>query len=120
MTVFYMNLKNGKKMALPFKKLKPFMTYLNEDEHVRLKKFSKQKKITMAKVIREGILMRMATDSQYVSGFNDGISKAADVVKSNTASQIRFPSGQSFAELICDELFKQTMQEASNEVVKGK
>ena len=55
-----------------------------------------------------------------MSGFNDGINKAADVVKSNTASQIRFPSGQSFAELICDELFKQTMHEASNETVKGK
>lgn len=107
-------------MDQPFKKLKPFMTYLDEDDHLRLKKFSKQKKITMAKVIREGVLMRMATASQYVSGFNDGINKAADVVKSNTASQIRFPSGQSFAELICDELFKQTMQEASNEAVKGK
>lgn len=107
-------------MDQPFKKLKPFMTYLDEDDHLKLKKFSKQKKITMAKVIREGVLMRMATASQYVSGFNDGINKAADVVKSNTASQIRFPSGQSFAELICDELFKQTMQEASNEAVKGK
>jgi len=107
-------------MDQPFKKMKPFMTYLNEDEHVRLKRFSKQKKITMAKVIREGVLMRMATGSQYVSGFNDGITKAADVVKSNTASQIRFPSGQSFAELICDELYKQTLNEASNETVKGK
>ena len=107
-------------MDQPFKKLKPFMTYLDEDDHLKLKKFSKQKKITMAKVIREGVLMRMATANQYVSGFNDGINKAADVVKSNTASQIRFPSGQSFAELICDELFKQTMHEASNETVKGK
>ena len=107
-------------MDQPFKKLKPFMTYLDENDHLRLKKFSRQKKMTMAKVIREGVLMRMATDSPYVSGFNDGINKAADVVKSNTASQIRFPSGQSFAELICDELFKQTMHEASNETVKGK
>jgi hypothetical protein len=107
-------------MDQPFKKLKPFMTYLDENDHLKLKKFSRQKKMTMAKVIREGVLMRMATDSQYVSGFNDGINKAADVVKSNTASQIRFPSGQSFAELICDELFKQIMHEASNETVKGK
>lgn len=98
-------------MALPFKKVKPFMTYLSEEEHIELKKFSKQHKMAMAKVIREAILMRMSINSPYIQGFNDGIIRASDVVNGNTASQMRFPSGQSFAEIICDELFKQKMRE---------
>ena len=38
-----------------FKKFKPFMTYVSEDEHLRMKKFAKLKKITMAQMIREAI-----------------------------------------------------------------
>jgi hypothetical protein len=94
------------------KKLKPFITYLEEEDHQRLKKFAKLKKLTMAKVIREGVLMRLAADSPYLKGYNEGVLRSMTVVKDHPASQMRFPSGQSFSELICDDLCKQYMQEA--------
>ena len=93
------------------KKLLPFMTYLEEDEHKRLKKFAKSKKMTMAAVVREGIVMRLTGDEQpYLCGFNDGLTQADILVKALPAAQMRFPSGQSFSELISVELFKHTMK----------
>ena len=93
------------------KKLLPFMTYLEEDEHTRLKKFAKSKKMTMAAVVREGIVMRLNGDEQpYLRGFNDGLTQADILVKALPAAQMRFPSGQSFSDLITAELFKHTMK----------
>ena len=86
-------------------KLKPFMTYMTEADHTILRKFAKAKKITMAQLIREGVAMRMS-DGTYASGFNDGIKAAIESISKLPAAQMRFPSGQSFAELISDELFK--------------
>jgi len=87
-----------------FKKFKPFMTYVSEDEHLRMKKFAKLKKITMAQMIREAIDSRLSVGDPYTSGFNAGIDKAIAVVNHNNAAKMRFPSGKSFAELIVDEL----------------
>jgi len=87
-------------------KLKPFMTYMTEADHSILRKFAKVKKITMAQLIREGVAMRMS-DGTYASGFNDGIKASMELIKNLPAAQMRFPSGQSFAELISDELFKE-------------
>jgi hypothetical protein len=93
------------------KKLLPFMTYLEEDEHKRLKKFAKSQRMTMAAVVREGIFMRMNSDKHpYLNGFNDGLNKADTIIKELPASQMRFPSGKSFSELASDELFKHTMK----------
>jgi hypothetical protein len=91
-------------------KLKPFMTYLTEADHNSLRKFAKSKKLTMAQVIREGVLMRLS-DGTYASAFNDGIKAAVQSINALPAAQMRFPSGQSFAELISDELFKQMILE---------
>jgi len=91
-------------------KLKPFMTYMSEADHTSLRKFAKAKKLTMAQLIREGILMRLS-DGSYASAFNDGIKAAVQSINALPAAQMRFPSGQSFAELISDELFKQMIQE---------
>jgi hypothetical protein len=87
-------------------KLKPFMTYMTEADHTSLRKFAKAKKITMAQLIREGVSMRMS-DGTYSSGFNDGVKACINKIGDLPAAQMRFPSGQSFAELIADELFKQ-------------
>jgi len=86
-------------------KLKPFMTYMTETDHTSLRKFARAKKITMAQLIREGVAMRMS-DGTYASGFNDGIKASIESIGKLPAAQMRFPSGQSFAELISDELFK--------------
>jgi len=77
----------------PFK-VKPFMTYLEEKDIDRLKKFAKKKKITMS----EG--------DPYNAGFNAGIEESIRLIKDNKASQMRFPSGSSFAELMEVDLMK--------------
>jgi hypothetical protein len=97
------------------KRLLPFMTYLEADEHIRLKKFAKQKKLAMAKIIREAIMLRMADSNPYVQGHNEAVSKCIKLIESNTALQMRFPSGKSFAEMIADELSTCFIKEATNE-----
>lgn len=97
-------------------KLKPFMTYINDQEYAKLKRFARNKKVTMAQIIREALLMRMAENQPYVLGFNAGIRKAMETVSAHEASKMRFPSGKSFAEILTDEMFKDMLQEFSNEV----
>jgi len=87
-----------------FKKFKPFMTYVSQDEHARMKKFAKLKKITMAQMIREAIDSRLSVGDPYTAGYNAGIDKSIAVVNNNNAAKMRFPSGKSFAELIVEEL----------------
>jgi len=98
-----------------FKKFKPFMTYVSQDEHARMKKFAKLKKITMAQMIREAIDSRLSVGDPYTSGFNAGIEKAIAVVNQNNAAKMRFPSGASFAELIIDELILERRLEVPDE-----
>ena len=50
----------------PSKKLKPFMTYLDDADYVKLKKFAKSKRVTMARILREGLEVRMAQDNPYL------------------------------------------------------
>lgn len=86
------------------KPLKPFMAYIEEKQHAALTRFSKKAQIPMSHLVREAITMRIAKDAPYRAGFNDGLNKAIELVAANKASQMRFPSGKSFAELINEEL----------------
>jgi hypothetical protein len=97
----------------PSKKLKPFMTYIDDDDYVKLKKFAKKQRITMAQVIREGLSLRMTVGDPYLQGFNEGLNKASEVITAHNAGQMRFPSGQSFADVICDELSHHVMREVA-------
>ena len=101
------------------KKVKPFMTYLDDADYVKLKKFAKAKRVTMARILREGLEVRMAQDNPYLKGFNDGLNAATNVINANQASQMRFPSGQSFGELINAEIAKLIMREVNSESIKG-
>jgi len=94
-------------------KLKPFMTYIDDADYVKLKKFSKKQRITMAQVLREGLSIRMSEGDPYIQGFNDGLNKACEVIAGHHACQMRFPSGQSFADVICDEVSKNLMREVA-------
>jgi len=106
-------------MALPAKKLKPFLTHLNESEHVALKKFARVHKTTMAKVIREAILMRLAPNGSYLDGYNAAINDCAGAIKGTQAGSMTFPSGLSFADHFCDEIYKLTMKGNKNESSVG-
>jgi len=100
------------------KKLKPFMAYIDESQHTAMAKLSKKTKIPMSQLVREAINMRVSSGNPYVNGFNDGLNKAINIVSANTASQMRFPSGKSFAELINEEISTANMEEES-ESLKG-
>jgi len=97
------------------KKLKPFMTYLDEDSHTALKKFAKAKKLTMAKLIREGLMMRMSEGHEYINGFNDCLNQVENLLANNRAAQMRFPSGKSFADMMIDEISLLKMRGEPNE-----
>jgi hypothetical protein len=99
-------------------KLKPFMTYINDADYVKLRKFAKTKKLTMAQVLREGLSMRVAVDNPYLRGFNEGLDASIKIISGHHAAQMRFPSGQSFADLMADEIMKQRLR-SDNENIKG-
>lgn len=99
------------------KKLKPFMSYLDEKQHKELKRFSDKAGIPMSQMIREAIEMRISIESPYIAGYNAGMDKCIQTINGIQAAQMRFPSGKSFAELITDELNAQRM--AANEAVEG-
>jgi hypothetical protein len=107
-------MKTGVRMTNS-KNYKPYMTYLLPEEHAGLKKFSKTYKVPMAQLVREGVAARLSSNNPYVSGFNDGLNKAIEMTKSLKASEMRFPSGQSFGELVEDALLSQRIVEVKNE-----
>jgi hypothetical protein len=80
------------------------MAYIEDKQYARMRKFSLFTRIPMSQLIRESIEMRIASGDPYTSGFNAGLDKAVSVVTANKASQMRFPSGRSFAEIINEEL----------------
>ena len=102
----------------PSKKLKPFMTYIDDADYVKLRKFAKAKKLTMAQVLREGLSMRVAVDNPYLRGFNEGLDASIKIISGHHAAQMRFPSGQSFADLMTDEIMKQRLR-SEDENLKG-
>ena len=91
-------------MQTPSKPLKPFMAYIDERQYARMKKFSTKAKIPMSQLIREAIEIRITKGNPYTEGFNAGVEAAIKAVTDNKASQMRFPSGKSFAELMTEDL----------------
>ena len=94
-------------------KVKPFMTYLEQDDITNLKKFAKKKRLTMSHVIREALSARMVEGNPYTAGFNAGVDESIRLIKANKASQMRFPSGSSFAELMEVDLIKAKILEVT-------
>lgn len=102
-------------MPIPSKNYKPFLTYVEHQEYAKLKKFAAKNKIPMAQIVREAITARIVGGDPYVTGFNDGLQEAINAVNAMKHAQMRFPSGQSFAELVTDDLIVRRMKEVKNE-----
>jgi len=98
----------------PSKKI-PFLSYLEPGEYTMLKKYSAQTKTPMTQLMREAVTMRVSSGEQYLNGYNNGITKAIDVLKANQASNMRFPSGRSFGEIIEDDLLKEMLTKVPHE-----
>lgn len=102
-------------MPIPSKNYKPFLTYLEHQEYTKLKKFAAKNKMPMTQIVREAITARIVGGDPYVTGFNDGLQEAINAVNAMKHAQMRFPSGQSFAELVTDDLIVRRMKEVKNE-----
>ena len=85
-------------------KLKTFLAYLEPASFVRLKEFSLANKIPMTRVVREAVEARLSSGDLYTAGFNEGINRSIDSVNKNKAAQMRFPNGESVADLVNKEL----------------
>lgn len=108
-------LRIGTQMPTPSNNYKPFLTYLQMADYVKLKKFSSKNKTSMTQVVREAVTARISGGDPYVAGFNAGLQEAIDAVNAMTPAQMRFPSGKSFAELVSDELMVRQMKEQKND-----
>ena len=89
------------------------MIYLPPAELADLKKFAKSGKKPVSHIAREGIRMRLAgEDNPYNQGFDDGLKAAMEIAQKTKGAQMRFPSGKSFGQLVCDEIekFKRTRE----------
>ena len=96
-----------------FKTVAPLMIYLPPAELADLKKFAKSGKKPVSHIAREGIRMRLAgEDNPYNQGFDDGLKAATEIAQKTKGAQMRFPSGKSFGQLVCDEIekFKRTRE----------
>ena len=63
--------------------------------------------------------MRLAGEQNpYNDGFDDGLRTAMDLAKKSKGGQMMFPSGKSFADLVCEEIAKFKRVE-SQEAVHG-
>ena len=102
-------------MPMPSKNYKPFLTYLEHQEYIKLKKFAGKNKMPMTQVVREAITARIIGGDPYVTGFNDGLQEAINAVNAMQHAQMRFPSGKSFAELVTDDLIVRRIKEALDE-----
>ena len=105
-------------MPMPSNNFKPFLAYLSPVDYNRLKKFASKHKTTMAQIVREAVVARISSGNSYVKGFNDGMEEAIKTIGGMQYSQMRFPSGKSFAELVADDLMTKIMKEEKDETGK--
>ena len=89
-----------------FKTVAPVMVYIEPKELGELKRYAKTTRKTVSQIVREGVSMRMAgvQEDPYSKGFKEGLNKAMELTRSTDGAQMKFPSGKSFGDLVCDEI----------------
>jgi len=89
-----------------FKTVAPVMVYIEPKELGELKRYAKSTKKTVSQVVREGVSMRMAgiSEDPYNRGMMEGLNKAMELTRATKGAQMKFPSGKSFSDLVCDEI----------------
>jgi hypothetical protein len=98
-------MSSGKRAIRSKAPVKAVMIYMPIDEAERMKKFADDRAISSSKVAREGIYMRMDREGDmFEKGFNEGLNTAIAVVKETKGAGMMFPSGKSFAQLVCEGL----------------
>jgi hypothetical protein len=83
------------------------MVYLDPKERESVKVFSKKENMSVSQLSREAFQMRMSDSSDlFNSGFNAGLNEAMKIVNNCQGATMMFPSGKSFARVVCDDIEK--------------
>ena len=91
-------------MKSRFKNAHPLMVYMSIKQRALVKLFSQKQRLPVSQLVREGLLMRMAVDDRYNSGWNDALDEAMRIANDSNAGKMMFPSGRSFSQMICDDI----------------
>ena len=90
-----------------FKTVVPLMVYVDPSERTKIQNYAKKEKTNVSQLAREAFRMRMSGgDDPFNQGFNSGLNEAMNIVRNTEGAKMMFPSGKSFAELVCDEIEK--------------
>jgi len=110
-------MSDGEKKTTRFKTVVPVMIYLTKKEADDFRKYAKKTKLTGSQIAREGINMRMSGENNpYNAGFNAGLNEAMNIVRQTNGAKMMFPSGKSFAQLVCEEIEKFLREKAHDGV----
>jgi hypothetical protein len=81
------------------------LIYLPTEVDDKLSKYAKVNQVPKTKVVEEAVNMRLSgEDDLFNKGFNEGLNEAMRITRENKGAQMKFPSGKSFAELVCDDI----------------
>jgi hypothetical protein len=90
-----------------FKNIVPVMVYIEPTERDKVFAFAKKCGISVAQLAREAFKMRMAgSNDPFNKGFNQGLNEAMRIVNACEGATMMFPSGKSFAKIVCDDIEK--------------
>jgi len=102
-----MTMNNGVKKMSRFKSVVPIMVYVDPTERTKIQSYAKKEKMNVSQLARESFKMRMSgADNPFNNGFNQGLNEAMRIVRDTEGAKMMFPSGKSFAQLVCDEIEK--------------
>ena len=87
-----------------FKTVYPQMFYLPLGERANVRVFAKKNLMPVSQLVREGCKMRMAGEGNYQKGYDDALDEVMKKIKGSMAGQMKFPSGVSFSDMLCDEI----------------
>lgn len=86
-------------------KKRAVLIYLPNELDDKLTKYVKINKVPKTKVVEEAVAMRLSGDDDlFNKGFNQGLNDAMKITKLCKGAQMKFPSGKSFADLVCDDI----------------
>jgi hypothetical protein len=98
-------MNSGKKKSHSKVPLKAVMIYLTHDDADKIRKFADDRGLSVSKIAREGLQMMMEKQGErFEMGFNEGLNVAMQTVNDTKSMHMMFPSGKSFAELVCESL----------------
>jgi hypothetical protein len=83
-----------------------FYVYLTLDGDEAVRNYASANNMNLSQLTREALNLRMSTGDQYNAGFNAGLNEAMKIVNNCQGATMMFPSGKSFARVVCDDIEK--------------